>query len=237
MQSRTTFTPTPHTKVQRRPDRASYDRVLAYSILDEALYAAVAFDAGGGPCVIPMAFARLGDHLVLHGASSSRLQRALAEGRRVCVCVTLVDGIVLARSAMHHSLNYRSVVVFGTPIEVVNEAEKREALARLVDHVVPHRSEATRPPNALELRATRVFRLQLEEVSVKQRSGSPVDDEADLDLPFWAGVIPLELRAHEPIADEQRAPLAPVPDAIVHYDRRVLAQPRAGTESESLPRR
>jgi nitroimidazol reductase NimA-like FMN-containing flavoprotein (pyridoxamine 5'-phosphate oxidase superfamily) len=232
MDTRPTFAVTPHTKVQRRPDRASYDRALAYSILDEALVAAVAFDMGDGPCIIPMAFARLGDHLILHGASTSRLQRTLAEGRRVCVCVTLVDGIVLSRSAMHHSLNYRSVVVFGTPAEVVTEAEKCEALARLVDHVVPRRSEATRAPNQLELRATRVFRLPLVEVSVKQRSGGPVEDEADLELPYWAGVIPLEVSALQPVSDERHEPLVAVPNAVAHYERRVVVHPVVALEGD-----
>jgi nitroimidazol reductase NimA-like FMN-containing flavoprotein (pyridoxamine 5'-phosphate oxidase superfamily) len=233
MDTRPTFAVTPRTKVQRRPDRASYDRALAYSILDEALYVSVAFDMGDGPCVIPMAFARLGEHLVLHGASTSRLQRALAGGRRVCVCATLVDGIVLSRSAMHHSLNYRSVVVFGTPVEVVAEAEKREALARLVDHVVPGRSEATRAPNQIELKATRVFRLPLVEVSVKQRSGGPVEDEADLELPYWAGVIPVELSALQPVSDEHHVPLVAVPDTVVHYDRRAMVASDSGSANES----
>lgn len=220
MDSSTTFPVTPETQVRRRPERASYDRDLAFAILDEALVATVAFVAGDTPFAIPMAFARDGDRLVLHGASSSRLQRLLAGGARVCVSVTVLDGVVLARSAMHHSMNYRSVVVLGRAVEVVEEAEKLAALARLVDHVLPGRSVETRPPNALELRATRVFALPLEEVSVKCRSGGPLEDAEDLGLSHWAGVIPLELRASEPVADALHAPLAVAPPAAVRYDRR-----------------
>jgi len=224
MESRTPFAVMPHTKVQRRPDRASYERSAAYAILDEALFASVAFDAGGTPCVIPMAFARQGDRLVLHGATTSRLQAAFGSGKRVCVGVTLVDGIVLSRSAMHHSLNYRSVVVFGTPVELTAEADKRAALARIVDHVLPGRSAATREPNALELRATRVFALSLEEVSVKARTGGPLEDAEDLALPHWAGVIPLELRALPPVADERNAVLSAVPAGALSYDRRAVVE-------------
>jgi nitroimidazol reductase NimA-like FMN-containing flavoprotein (pyridoxamine 5'-phosphate oxidase superfamily) len=224
MESRTTFAVLPHTKVQRRPDRASYDRNAAYAILDEALYASVAFDAAGTPCVIPMAFARHDDRLVLHGATTSRLQSVLASGQRIAVGVTLVDGVVLSRSAMHHSLNYRSVVVFGTPAELVSEADKLAALARIVDHVLPGRFAATRGPNALEMRATRVFALPLDEVSVKVRAGGPIEDADDLALPHWAGVIPLELRALPPVADERNAPLGAVPAGALVYDRRAAVE-------------
>lgn len=220
MPASTTFTVTPETQVRRRPERASYDRAAAYAILDEGLVATVAFVAGETPCAIPMAYARHADVLLLHGASSSRLQRLLAGGGRVGVAVTLVDGVVLARSAMHHSLNYRSVVVFGQCSEVVEEGEKLAALARLVDHVLPGRSAESRPPNALELRATRVFALPLEEVSVKCRSGGPLEDADDLGLSHWAGVIPLELRASAPLADALHAPRGAVPAAAVAYDRR-----------------
>ena len=220
MASPATFPITPETQVKRRPERASYDRALAYAILDEALVATVAFAAGETPFAIPMAFARHGDRLLLHGASSSRLQRLLAGGARVCASVTLLDGVVLARSAMHHSMNYRSVVAFGQATEVVEPAEKLVALARLVDHVLPGRSAETRPPNALELKATRVFALPLEEVSVKCRSGGPLEDAEDLELAHWAGVIPLEVRACAPAADAEHAPLASVPNAAIAYDRR-----------------
>ncbi|HEV8551434.1 MAG TPA: pyridoxamine 5'-phosphate oxidase family protein [Polyangiaceae bacterium] len=224
MDSRASFAKTPNTQVRRRPDRASYDRETAYAILDEALYASVGFVAQGGPCVIPMAFARLGDRLVLHGASTSRLQSVLGSEAAVCVGVTLVDGIVLSRSAMHHSLNYRSVVVFGHAVELATEAEKQEALAAIVDHVLPGRSAETRPPNALELRATRVFTVPLEHVSVKRRAGGPVEDPEDLALAYWGGVIPLSLDAHPPVPDLEHTPLVPPPPFALTYDRRRAAR-------------
>jgi nitroimidazol reductase NimA-like FMN-containing flavoprotein (pyridoxamine 5'-phosphate oxidase superfamily) len=219
VESRSTFSVTPATRVHRSPARASYDRDVAYAILDEALVVSVAFVEGDQPFVIPMAFARAGDRLILHAASSSRFSRVLASGARLCVTATLLDGLVLARSAMHHSLNYRSVVVLGAAEEVTDPDAKLAFLARLVDHVVDGRSAACRPPNALELKATRVFSLPLEEVSVKRRSGGPLDDEEDLELPFWAGVVPLEQRAGTAIPDPAQAPLAALPSALADYRR------------------
>jgi hypothetical protein len=145
----------------------------------------------------------------------------LASGARLCVTATLLDGLVLARSAMHHSLNYRSVVVLGAAEEVTDTDAKLRALARLVDHVVEGRSAACRAPNALELKATRVFSLPLEEVSVKRRSGGPLDDAEDLGLPFWAGVVPLEQRAGTAIPDPVQAPLAAPPSALSGYRRSI----------------
>jgi nitroimidazol reductase NimA-like FMN-containing flavoprotein (pyridoxamine 5'-phosphate oxidase superfamily) len=165
-----------------------------------------------------MAFARQGDRLVLHGATTSRLQGMLAAGR-ICVAVTLVDGIVLSRSAMHHSLNYRSVVVFGQAEELTDEAEKRAALAALVDHALAGRSAETRPPNELELRATRVFSLPIEEASVKARSGGPLEDEADLELSYWGGVIPVALVASPPLGDAKHPPRVPPPSGALRYAR------------------
>jgi nitroimidazol reductase NimA-like FMN-containing flavoprotein (pyridoxamine 5'-phosphate oxidase superfamily) len=173
----------------------------------------------GQPLVIPMAFAREGERLFLHGSSKSRLQRLLAEGAPICVTVTLLDGIVLARSAMHHSMNYRSVVVLGRASELVAEAEKRAAFDRLVEHALPGRSRATRPANPVELKATRVFAVPLEQVSVKARSGGPIDDQEDLELTHWAGVIPLGLRASAPIPDPEHAPRADVPAGAARYSR------------------
>jgi nitroimidazol reductase NimA-like FMN-containing flavoprotein (pyridoxamine 5'-phosphate oxidase superfamily) len=220
MDNRASFDVVPATRVKRRPDRASYDRAQAYAILDEALYASVGFATGDAPCVIPMAFARHGDRLVLHGATTSRLQGMLAAGR-VCVSVTLVDGIVLSRSAMHHSLNYRSVVVFGRAEELTDEAEKRAALAAIVDHVLPGRSAETRPPSELELRATRVFSLPIEEASVKERSGGPLEDAADLELSYWGGVIPVALAAGPPVPDQKHTPRVPAPTRALRYTRGV----------------
>jgi nitroimidazol reductase NimA-like FMN-containing flavoprotein (pyridoxamine 5'-phosphate oxidase superfamily) len=219
MDSRATFPVTPRTRVTRKPARASYDRAAAYAILDEGLVASVGFVHDGAPFVIPMAFARQGDRILLHGASKSRLQLLLAQGAPICVTVTLLDGVVLARSAMHHSMNYRSVMAFGAPHELEEEGEKRAALDCLVEHVLAGRSRATRAPSELELRATRVFALPLEEVSVKARSGGPLEDEEDLALPYWAGVIPLALTAQTPLPDALHAPGAALPAAAASYQR------------------
>jgi uncharacterized protein len=226
MEEPPTFPVTPRTQVRQRPARASYDRAAAHAILDEALMATVGFVDAGQPLVIPMAFARDGERLLLHGSSKSRLQVLLAQGVPICVTVTLLDGIVLARSAMHHSMNYRSVVALGRATEIVDEAAKLRALDRLVDHVLAGRSRATRPPNPSELKATRVFSLPLEEVSVKARSGGPIDDQEDLALPYWAGVIPLALRAEAAIADPLRAPKAEVPSLATDYRRERSEPPR-----------
>lgn len=218
-QQRGSFPITPRTRVIRQPKRASYEREAAHAILDEALVASVGFIDAGAPCVIPMAFARQGERLVLHGASKSRLQVLLAQRTPICVTVTLLDGVVLARSAMHHSMNYRSVMVFGRPLEIEEEGEKRAALERLVEHALAGRARATRPPNDVELRATRVFALELTEVSVKARKGGPLDDVEDLELPHWAGVIPLRLTALAPLADPAHPPRAELPAEVAAYRR------------------
>jgi len=219
MDPRATFPVTPRTRAGRKPERASYDRAAAHAILDEALVASVGFVDDGVPFVIPMAFARQGERLLLHGSSKSRLLLLLAQGAPICVTVTLLDGIVLARSAMHHSMNYRSVMVLGTPRELVAEAEKRAALERVVDHVLACRSLATRPPNERELRATRVFALELEDVSIKSRGGGPIEDADDLGLAHWAGVIPLGIQALAPVPDPLHAPAAPTPAGASSYQR------------------
>ncbi len=221
MPSPSTFAVTAETRVHRRPGRASYDRALAHAILDEALVAAVGFIDHDQPFVIPMAFARDGERLLLHAASSSRFHRVLGSGAPICVTVTLLDGLVLARSAMHHSLNYRSVVVLGRAEEVTGEQDKLAALARLVEHVLRGRSSESRPPNAVELKATRVFALPLAAVSVKSRSGGPLDDAEDLALPYWAGVVPLEQSALAPIPDPTHVPHGAEPPGIRNYRRRI----------------
>jgi len=219
MDSRASFPVTPLTKVSRLPARASYDRADAYAILDEGLVAAVGFVDGEQPFVIPMAYARLGDALVLHAASTSRFQRVLASGARLCVTVMLVDGIVLARSAFHHSMNYRSVVVLGSAAELTAEPEKLAALGSLLEHALPGRSAACRPPSAVELKATRVFALPLVEVSVKRRAGGPLDDAEDLDSPYWAGVLPFTTRPGIPEPDPAHPPRGREPGGLASYDR------------------
>jgi nitroimidazol reductase NimA-like FMN-containing flavoprotein (pyridoxamine 5'-phosphate oxidase superfamily) len=223
MEPPSSYPVTPSTRVRRQPTRASYDRATAHAILDEALVASVGFVDGGQPFVIPMAFARQGERLLLHTASKSRFAACLAEGAPICVTVVLIDGIVLARSAMHHSMNYRSVVALGRASEIVDEAEKRAAFARLVEHVLVGRAGATRPPNEAEVKATRVFALPLEAVSIKARSGGPLDDAEDLELDYWAGVIPLELRAGPPSPDPLCAPRVALPAAAASYSRRSVS--------------
>jgi uncharacterized protein len=198
--------PTRRTEIRRRPERAEYRPEAIEAILDEGLVAHVGFEIDGQPFVVPMAYGRAGDRLYLHGSPASRLLRGLRRGIPVCVTVTLLDGLVLARSAFHHSMNYRSVVILGEAVEVSGRAEKRAALTAVVEHIVPGRSADTRPPSDRELDATLVLALTLEEASAKTRSGPPIDEEADYDLPVWAGEIPLRLQAGEPLPDPRLRP-------------------------------
>ncbi len=192
---------TPRTTLKRLRQRGSYDAATVHAILDEALTCHVGFVADGQPYVIPTIHARAGDVLYVHGSAASRMLRTLAAGVPVCVTVTIVDGLVLARSAFHHSMNYRSVVILGTAVEVTDEAERLRAFETIVEHVVPHRWKDVRPPSAQELKATSVLRVPLVEASAKVRTGGPVDDAADMSWPCWAGQIPLRLVALEGIAD------------------------------------
>jgi hypothetical protein len=192
---------TDRTKVRRLPKRGSYDRETIHAILDEALVCHVGFVVGGAPVVIPTIHWREGDTLYVHGSAASRMLRSLKGGVEACVTVTLLDGLVLARSAFHHSMNYRSVVVFGKAREVTGD-EKISALEGLVEHVMKGRSRDIRQPNEIELKQTLVLALPLEEASAKIRRGGPVDDEEDYALPIWAGVVPLTLTRGEPIADQ-----------------------------------
>ena len=219
MEPSSTFTTTPQTTIRRIPARGSYDRALAYSILDEALYCSVGFAVAGEPYVIPMAFARWDDRLVLHGAPASRLLGALASGVRLCATVTLVDGLVFARSAFHHSMNYRSVVVLGNATEIKDLDEKRLALTRLVDHVLAGRSRSARAPNEKELVSTRVLAMPIEEASIKVRAGGPLDDEIDATVDCWSGHVPLALTSLPPVPDEKYPPSAPLPKELLAYRR------------------
>jgi nitroimidazol reductase NimA-like FMN-containing flavoprotein (pyridoxamine 5'-phosphate oxidase superfamily) len=215
----TTFTPTERTILKRLPKRGEFDHVAVYRILDEAFICHVGFVADGKPVVIPTSYGRIDDELYIHGSAASRMLRSLEEGIDVCVTITLIDGLVLARSAFHHSINYRSVVIFGAAKLVNDPAEKLKALNAFTDHVVPGRWEEVRPPTESELRATLVFKLPLVEVSAKVRTGPPIDDEEDYSLAVWAGVVPLELRAAAPISDD-RLPLdIEAPDYARDYAR------------------
>lgn len=213
------FTPTDRTQVKRLPKRGSYDRETVYSILDSAFVCHVGFSVDGQPYVIPTNFGRSNDTLYLHGSAASRMLRTLSEGVPVCVTVTHVDGLVLARSAFHHSVNYRSAVILGTARLVTDPAEKMEALRMFTEHVLKGRWDEVRWPNEQEIKATTVLALELEEVSAKTRTGGPVDDEADYALPVWAGVLPLETAAKDPEPDALRKNDPPVPAYLKNYKR------------------
>jgi nitroimidazol reductase NimA-like FMN-containing flavoprotein (pyridoxamine 5'-phosphate oxidase superfamily) len=200
---------TERTRVRRRPERASYERAVVHAILDEALVCHVGFVHDAQPFVLPTTHARVRDRLYLHGAAASRMLRGLREGIPVCVTVTLLDGLVLARAAMHHSMNYRSVVVLGAASEVTDEAERLAALEAIVEHVLPGRWREVRPPSPQELRATMVLRVPIREASAKIRTGGPLDGPEDLAWPCWAGHVPLELVAGAPVPDGAVAASAP----------------------------
>lgn len=214
------YTPTPRTRVTREPERAVYDRAVAYQILDEGFICHVGFVADGQPFVIPTSYGRSGDNLYIHGAAASRMLRNLDRGIPVCVTVTLLDGLVLGRSIFNHSMNYRSVVVLGTAVAVEDPAEKLAALRALSEHILPGRWDEARQPNEKELKATMALRLPLEEFSAKVRQGPPVDDEEDYAFPTWAGVIPLEMVPGEPINDPRLDPAREVPAYARNYTRR-----------------
>ncbi|MEU6894188.1 pyridoxamine 5'-phosphate oxidase family protein [Streptomyces sp. NPDC046557] len=208
------YAPTSRTVPTRSKDRARYDRETVHSILDQTYLCHLGFVRDGAPVVLPTLFGRVGERLYLHGSTGSRPLLAAGTtdpGLPVCVTVTHVDGLVLARSAFHHSINYRSVVVHGTAYQVTDEKERRMALDALVDHVVPGRSADSRPANAKELAATAVIRLDLDEVSAKLRTGGPNDDAEDLDLPFWSGVVPVAPAYGAPVPAADLAPGIAVP--------------------------
>lgn len=214
-----TIKPTPRTTLRRLPARGVFDRAAVNAILDEALVCHVGFAVEGQPYVIPTTYARDGDRLLIHGSAASRMLKTLRGGVPVCVTVTLLDGLVIARSAFHHSMNYRSVVVLGTAREVAGDDEKQAALAAIVDHVLHGRSAQTRPPSALELKATSVLALPIDEASAKVRTGPPVDDEEDYGLPWWAGVLPLTLTSGAPLPDPRLGAGIEAPENVARYVR------------------
>jgi uncharacterized protein len=212
------FGRTERTRLHRLPKRGSYDRADVYSILDEGFVCHVGFVAGGQPFVIPTAYGRSGDELYIHGARASRMLKALRGGAEVCVTITLLDGLVLARSAFHHSMNYRSVVIFGRARLVEASEEKTRALEAFTEHVMPGRWADIRWPSPQELDATLVLAIPLAEASAKVRTGPPVDDEGDYALPVWAGVVPLATRTLDPVPDPRLAPDTPLPSRLRHFD-------------------
>lgn len=210
----TQFVPTKRTRLKRLSKRASYERKIIYQTLDEAFICHVGFISDGQPVVIPTAYGRAENVLYIHGSVASRMLRALADGIRVCVTVTLVDGLVLARSAFHHSMNYRSVVLFGTASRIENVAAKLKALRAFSEHIMPGRWAHVRKPNDAELKQTLVLQLPLAEASAKIRTGPPIDEQSDYDLRVWAGEVPLSLVAGEPITDPRLLPGIQVPAYI-----------------------
>jgi nitroimidazol reductase NimA-like FMN-containing flavoprotein (pyridoxamine 5'-phosphate oxidase superfamily) len=214
-----THAPTARTRVVRESHRGVYDRATAYQILDQGFICHVGFVADGQPFVIPTAYGRAGNDLYLHGSAASRMLRNLDKGIPVCVTVTLLEGLVLARSIFNHSMNYRSVVVLGTAVAVLDAKEKLDALESLSEHIVPGRWAESRQPNETELKQTLVMRLPIEEFSAKVRQGPPIDDEQDYSFPTWAGVIPLQMVPGAPENDPRLDPKTPVPVYASAYSR------------------
>ena len=213
----TAYRPTPRTTPTRYRERADYDRKTVHAILDEALICHLGYLSAGGPVVLPTTHARLGEALYLHGSTGSGpmlAAKAAPSGLPVCVTATLVDGLVLARAAMHHSVNFRSVVVLGTARVVDDPEEKLRAMHGLLDHIRPGRAADCRTPNARELAATGVLALDLVEVSAKVRTGAPADDPQDSTLPHWAGVVPLSLTAGTPVPALDLDPATPLPSYL-----------------------
>jgi|SRR5687767_2779154 len=214
-----TYDKTNRTTLKRLPARGFYDRNLVHRILDEGFICHVGFVVDGQPIVIPTGYGRIGDKLYIHGSQASRMLRTLKTGVPACVTVTLVDGLVLARSAFHHSINYRSVVIFGNATLVEDAEEKSAALLAFSEHVIRGRWQDVREPTEQELKATTVLVLVLAEASAKVRTGPPIDDEEDYNLPVWAGVVPLRVVAGEPIPDPRLAPGTEAPEYVLNYQR------------------
>ena len=214
-----TYNKTDRTTLKRLPARGHYDRDLVHKILDEGFICHVGFVADGKPVVIPTGYGRIDDKLYIHGSQASRMLRTLKTGVPACVTVTLVDGLVLARSAFHHSINYRSVVIFGNATLVEDPEEKSAALLAFSEHVIQGRWQDVREPTEQELKATTVLVLPLEEVSAKVRTGPPIDDEEDYDLPVWAGEVPLRIIAGAPIPDPRLPEEINAPEYILNYKR------------------
>jgi nitroimidazol reductase NimA-like FMN-containing flavoprotein (pyridoxamine 5'-phosphate oxidase superfamily) len=215
-----TQAPSARTRVVRESHRGAYDRATAYEILDEGFICHVGFVVDAQPFVIPTAYGRVGDDLYIHGSAASRMLRNLDKGISVCVTVTLLDGLVLARSIFNHSMNYRSVVVLGTAVAVLDAKEKLEALKSLSEHILPGRWAESRQPNERELKQTLVMRLPIKEFSAKVRQGPPIDDEEDYSFSTWAGVIPLPTVPGAPENDPRLDPKTPVPLYASKYSRK-----------------
>ena len=209
--------PTQRTQLRRLPKRGFHDSASINQILDAGFLAHVGFQVEGQPFVIPTLYGRDGEKLYLHGSAASRMLGELEQGAPACLTVTLVDGLVLARSAFHHSMNYRSVVAFGTARKIEDEAPKRNALRVVSEHLIRGRWDDVREPNAKELKATSVLEFQIEEASAKVRQGPPLDDEEDYSLPMWAGILPVKLKTGTPTPDTRLAPDTALPRYLANF--------------------
>ena len=214
---------TDRTTLHRKKERGSHRRDLVNALLDEGLLCHVGYRVGDGSFVMPMAYARIGDRLYLHGATGNRTLRHLADGAEICVTVTLLDALVLARSAFHHSMNFRCVMIFGVATRVVDDDEKRKAMTALLEHIAPGRSAHARPPSTEELRATLMVRLSIAEGSAKVRTGGPIDEPEDLATPVWAGQIPLSIVAGTGLPDGGLPPGTEEPSYVRSYPPRGVA--------------
>jgi hypothetical protein len=213
------FVPTPRTRLRRKPDRGAFDRETVYAILDEGMVCHVAFDHDGSPVVIPTAYGRDGERLYIHGSAASRTMRTLASGVDLCLAVTLLDGLILARSGFHNSVNYRSVVIFGRASVIEGEDGKLAAMETLTDHLVPGRWADSRPPTSQELKAMTVLEIPIEEASAKVRPGGPADEPDDFALPIWAGNLPLSVQPGRPIDDGRLLPGVLLPGYLRDWRR------------------
>jgi uncharacterized protein len=216
-EQQTTMKSTDRSQLRRLPKRGSHELKTIHEILDAGFLAHVGFNVSGQPFVIPTLFGRAGETLYLHGSAASRMLRELSTGVPACVTVTLVDGLVLARSAFHHSMNYRSVVAFGTARKIEDPIQKTEALRVVSDHLIAGRWEDVRAPYEQELKATSVLEFAMEEASAKIRTGPPVDDEEDYALPMWAGVLPLTIRSGQPVPDPRLPAGTAIPEYVNSY--------------------
>lgn len=215
--SREEFAKTERNQVRRIAKRGKYDKETIFEILDKSFLCHISFCLNEQPFTIPTLFARVDDAIYIHGSHISRMLKTLAEGVSLCLTVTLVDGLVLARSAFHHSINYRSAVIFGTGTLVESEAEKNLALKAISDNILPERWEDCREPNPKELNVTSVIKIEIEDASAKIREGMPIDDDSDMDLPVWAGILPIKQTFGEPIPDENLSPKIQIPDYFPNH--------------------
>ena len=208
---------TKRTKVNRIPKRASYDKETVYEILDSTFICQVGFNIDGQVYIIPTAFGRKDDLIYVHGSNKSRMLNSFQNGKDICISVTLVDGIVLARSAFHHSINYRSVVIFGKPQEIISKDDKTKALGIIMEHIIPGRWNDVRQPSKKELDITSVFSLKIDEASAKIRTGMPADEKEDLSLNMWSGIVPLKFTACDPVNNIDLKENIPLPDYVKNY--------------------